>query len=240
MRCCCIKMENSSSIYEPTSDSISAHVREVLFGDEPLVKIGAYAEGLPDDSPWAWFTIAAQRQDAGDAEGAIAALHRVLEIGGLEVRVYLQAWNCLRSLWQQPPQRLAGEIQGLVVEVALERGLDIVAVYADGSARYINYSGAAIVWDTQDADIDRMVAELLAVGQSFVDVSEPWDGPRPPAPEAGLVRINALTFGGLHLGQGSFKAVSQDGLGGLALRGAFDLMQTLVSKVKARNTGKKE
>jgi hypothetical protein len=51
-----------------------------------------------------------------------------------------------------------------------------------------------------------------------------------------MVRINALTFEGLHFGQGSYQAVSQDGLGGLALRGAFDLMQALIAKVKAKNT----
>jgi hypothetical protein len=51
-----------------------------------------------------------------------------------------------------------------------------------------------------------------------------------------MVRINALTFGGLHFGQGSFQAISQDGLGGLALRGAFDLMQALITKIKARKS----
>lgn len=228
-------MGNSSS----TSDRspVSVDIREVLFGDEPLEKIGAYAQGLPDKSPWAWFAVAAQRQADGDSPGAIAALQKVLHSNGLEVRLYLQAWHCLRGFDQPPPDDLACEIQGVVVEVALERGLDIVAAYADGSARYVNYSGAAIVWDTHDADIDRVVGELLMVGQSIVDVSEPWDGPRPPAPATGIVRINGLTFGGLHLGQGSFQAISQDGLGGLALRGAFDLMQALLTKVKAKNRG---
>jgi hypothetical protein len=109
----------------------------------------------------------------------------------------MQAWHCLRDLGQFPPEAQAREIQGLVVEVALERGLDIVAVYADGSTRYFNYSGAAIVWDVQDAEIDRMVTELLTVGQGLVDVSEPWDGPHPPAPAIGWVRINAFRAGHL-------------------------------------------
>jgi len=143
----------------------------------------------------------------------------------------------LRNLGQLPPEDSADEIQGVVVEVVLDRGLDIIAAYTDGSARYFNYSGAAIVWDVQDAEIDQLVAELLSVGQSIVDISEPWDGPRPPAPPVGMVRINGLTFGGLHFGQGDFKAISQDGLGGLALRGAFDLMQALIAKVKAKYPG---
>jgi hypothetical protein len=207
----------------------------VLFGDEPLEKVASYAQGLAGDNPWVCFAAAYQRLAAGDSRGAIAALQEILPMRGLEVRLYLQAWHSLRALGQFPPSDRAREIQGVVVEVALDRGLDIIVAYADGSARYFNYSGAAIVWDVQDAEIDRMVSELLSVGQSLVEVSEPWDGPRPPAPPIGAVRINALTFGGLHFGQGSFQAISKDGLGMLALRGAFDLMQTLVAKIKAKN-----
>ncbi len=228
-------MENSSSTSDRSPDSISVDIREVLFGDEPLEKIGAITQDAAENSPWACFAAAALRQAEGDVPGAIAALRQVLQFRDQEVRLFLQAWHCLRGFDQQPPEALAVYAQGILVEVALERGLDIVAAYADGSARYINYSGAAIVWDTRDADIDRLVSELLSVGQSIVEVTDVWDGPRPLAPAAGLVRINVLTFSGLHLGQGSFQSISQDGLGGLALRGAFDLMQMLLSKVKARH-----
>jgi hypothetical protein len=229
-------MESLSSASDQPAASISIDIREVLFGDEPLEKVASYAQGLSDDSPWVCFAAASQRLAAGDQPGAIAALKKILLVRGLEDRLYLQAWHCLRTLGQFPPTDQAHEIQGVVVEVALDRGLDIITAYADGSARYFNYSGAAIVWDVQDADIDRLVTELLTVGQSLVEISEPWDGPRPPAPPIGMVRINALTFGGLHFGQGSFQAISQDGLGGLALRAAFDLMQALVAKVKAKKS----
>jgi hypothetical protein len=230
-------MDSSSLIPDQPDASISIDIREVLFGDEPLEKVAAFAQGAGDESPWACFAAASQRLAEGDSPGVIAALQKVLQMRGLEARLYLQAWHCLRTFGQLPPENLAREVQGVVVEVALERGLDIVAAYADGSARYFNYSGAAIVWDTHDTEIDRMITELLAVGQGIVDVSGPWDGPRPPAPPIGSVRINMLTFSGLHFGQGSFQTISQDGLGGLALRGAFDLMQTLIAKVKVKNLG---
>jgi len=233
-------MESSSLASDRPAASISVDIREVLFGDELLEKVASYAQGLTGDNPWACFAAASQRLAAGDSPGAIAALNKILPMRGLEVRLYLQAWHNLRTLGQFPSMDQARQIQGVVVEVALERGLDIIAAYADGSARYFNYSGAAIVWDILDAEIDRLVTELITVGQSLVDISEPWDGTRPPAPPTGAVRINALTFGGLHFGQGSFQAISQDGLGGLALRGAFDLMQTLVAKVKAKNPGSDE
>jgi hypothetical protein len=229
-------MESSSLVSDQPAGSISIDIREVLFGDEPLEKVASYAQGLAGDNPWVCFAAASQRLAAGDSPGAIAALKKILPMRGLEVRLYLQAWHSLRALGQFPLVDEAREIQGVVVEVALDRGLDIIAAYVDGSARYFNYSGAAIVWDIHDAEIDRLVTELLTVGQSLVEVSEPWDGPRPSAPPIGMVRINALTFEGLYFGQGSFQTVSQDGLGGLALRGAFDLMQALVAKVKAKNT----
>jgi hypothetical protein len=231
-------MESSSLPSDQPAASISIDIREVLFGDEPLEKVASYAQGFEGENPWAHFKTAYQQSVVGDSPGTIRALKKILKMKGLEVRFYLQAWHCLRALEQYPPVDQARKIQGMVVEVALERGLDIIAAYADGSARYFNYSGAAIVWDIQDAEIDRMVTELLTIGQSLVDISEPWDGPRPSAPPIGMVRINALTFGGLHFGQGSFQAISQDGLGGLALRGAFDLMQALLLRVKAKHTGK--
>jgi hypothetical protein len=231
-------MESSSLPSDQPAASISIDIREVLFGDEPLEKVASYAQGLEGENPWAHFATAHQQLVAGDSPGTIRALKKILKMKGLEARLYLQAWHCLRALEQYPRIDQAREIQGMVVEVALERGLDIIAAYADGSARYFNYSGAAIVWDIQDAEIDRMVTELLTVGQSLVDISEPWDGPRPSAPPIGMVRVNALTFGGLHFGQGSFQAISQDGLGGLALRGAFDIMQALLLRVKAKHAGK--
>jgi len=227
-------MESSSSNFDPQAASISTDIREVLFGDEPLEKVASYAQDVQGNNPWAGFALTSQRLAAGDTPGAIAVLMEILRQKNLEVRIYLQAWHCLRTLGQYPDIAQAREIHGVVIEVAHERGLDIVAAYADGSARYFNYSGVAVVWDLQDADIDRLVSELLSIGQSLVDVSEPWDGPRPAAPPTGMVRINGLTPGGLHFGQGTFQVVSQDGLGGLALRGAFDLMQALIAKVKAR------
>ncbi len=230
-------MESSSFPSEKPVASISVNIREVLFGDEPLEKVASYAHDLGGDNPWVLFGIASQQLAAEDTRGAIATLKKILKMKRLEVRIYLQAWHSLRDLGQIPPQDRARELQGIVVEVALERGLDIIAAYADGSARYFNYSGAAVVWDEQDEEIDRIVTELLTVGQGIVDVSEPWDGPRPDAPSIGMVRLNLLTYGGLHFGQGTFSVVAQDGLGGLALRGAFDLMQALVAKVKARNAG---
>jgi len=44
------------------------------------------------------------------------------------------------------------------------------------------------------------------------------------------VRVNALTFEGLHLGQAAFEVLSQDALGGPAIWAALALMQGLIAR----------
>jgi hypothetical protein len=220
---------------ESLGSSVSLDIREVLFGDELLDKVVSRLDETTE-KPWSCFAGAVQKLTAGDTQGAVAELRTVLQTNGLEARLYLQAWHSLRSLEVFPSPEEARVVQGMVVEVGLEQGLDIVAAYVDGSARYFNFSGAAIIWDIPDAEIDSLIHELLSVGQGIVDVTEPWDGPKPLAPPVGMVRINMLTFGGLHFSQGPFSTLSRDALGGLALRGAFDLMRALIEKVRARQS----
>jgi hypothetical protein len=209
-------------------------IRDVLFGDESLEKMATYAQGSTGDEPWSHFAAADQSSKQGNKKGAIAELRKVLEMDRLESRLYLQAWNCLRTLGETPPADDASEIRGAVVEVAMDKGLDLVAGYADHTARYFNYSGAGVVWDTSDPEIDRLIDNLLKVGQHIIRQIGPWDGPRPSAPPQGSVRINLLTFGGLYFGQGEFNTMSQDQLGGPAIQAAFELMQALMAKHTAK------
>lgn len=50
---------------------------------------------------------------------------------GLEARVYLQAWHSPRELDEPTPPDMAWTIQGVVVEVGLKGGLEMVAAYSD-------------------------------------------------------------------------------------------------------------
>lgn len=74
------------------------NIRDALFGDEPLEKVATYAKGSGDAPPWSHFAVAQQILHQGDKSRAADELRKVLEIKGLESRVYLQAWHCLRAL----------------------------------------------------------------------------------------------------------------------------------------------
>ncbi|SRR6266508_2101224 len=120
---------------------------------------------------------------------------------GLEARLHLQAWHCLRTLGELPPERIAREVKGVVVEVGLEGGADLLAAYSDHTARYWNFrAGTGIIWDVPgDTEVASLVDALLQAGEAVVNDTGPWDGVRPPVPPKGKARINVLTLGGLHL-----------------------------------------
>lgn len=209
----------------------SGSIRDTLFGDMPLA---TWAE--PGQSgygePWVSFGKAKDYLDAGDEERAIAELRTIAETPGLESRHYVQAWHFLRQLGVTPPDGEAKRVYGVVVEVTMNQGLDIVAAYADHTARYFNYSGAAIVWENADNSLDEAIDRVLEAGGSIVHKIGPWEDVRPPAPPTGQVRVSLLTPSGLHFGQGPFNVLASDEMGGPIIAAAMRLMQALMERSK--------
>lgn len=200
-------------------------MRELLFGDVPLSQWPTEASNNVE--PWASF-IAAREAMATDRAAAIARLRGITEMPGLESRQYLQAWHALRSLGVQPPPEKTKQLLGVVIEVQIANGVDLLAAYADHSARYFNHSGAAIVWEHPDSRLDRGIDALFGVAQVILDAIGPWEKPRPPAPGRGAARINLLAPSGLHFGQASFEVLSRDPLAGRVLNAGAALMSQMM------------
>lgn len=199
-------------------------MRETLFGDRSIDVWGAKEAGT---EPWLSFARARDAMARSDTKEAVAALAAITVMPGLESRHYLQAWHFLRGLGQRPPDDVQKQVFGVVVEVALDTGLDLVAGYADHSARYWNYSGSGVVWDRPDGSLDAAVDALLDAGRAVVIHIGPWEGPRRPPPQEGFVRLNMLTPAGICFGEGPFAALAGDPMGGRLLGAATQLMQRL-------------
>jgi hypothetical protein len=197
--------------------------RDTLFGDLPLTMWGANGIG----EPWARFKLAAARLAKGDRAEAVAALQAVLARADLESRHYLEAWMALRAAGVMPPDDQAKRVLGVVLDVPMPGGVDTLAAYADRHARYLNYSGAAIVWEAPDARLDPQIHALLKTGQTLANLIGPWDGARPPLNE-GRARISLLTPSGLHFGDGPFEMFMQDPNAGPVLQAGTELMRALI------------
>lgn len=206
-------------------------IRDALFGDMPLESFVLPTQTAALE-PWASFARARQLADSDDTRSAAAALQGVLNMPELESRQYLQAYHFLRALGVNAPPEKTKDVLGVVVEVGMQSGLDLVAAYADRHARYYNYSGAGVVWERPTDMLDVCIDRLLKVGGSVVQKIGLWEGVRPPAPQAGHARINLLAPGGLYFGQGPLDSLSKDHLGGPVLAAAFELMQKLIALTK--------
>jgi hypothetical protein len=204
-------------------------MQDTLFGDKPLEKWAHESHG----EPWLSFVNARDAIARGDREAATTALHGITRMQGLESRHCLQAWHALRGLGVTPPPQIAKDVLGVVVEVALDEGLDLLAAYADHSARYWNYSGAGVVWDRPNTALDASIDRVLSCARAIVVHIGPWEGPRRPPPARGDVRLSLLTPAGLCFGEGPFDVLAKDPMGGPLIAAAGQLMQQLVRLPKS-------
>jgi hypothetical protein len=212
--------------------TIYEQLRGSLLGSDDLpTLVQRLAPDGRDVEPWSLFVAATNRLAAGDRAGAVVALRTIVDGTDVETRVHLLAWHALRSLGIEPPLETAGHVRGVIVEVGLDGGTDVVTAYEDHTARYFNHGGGAIVWETPgDAEIDGLIDAYLAAGQAVAEVTGPFDQPLPPPALAGTATILLLTDAGIHLGAGPVDAIMSDALGGQVTAAALSLMNALIER----------
>jgi hypothetical protein len=204
-------------------------LRDALFADAPLSQFVNLSPQALSCEPGASLGRAQRSLDQGDSKSAIQILHQIQATPQMESRVRLQAWHVLRELGVEPTSEEAKQVLGVVVEVGMRKGTDLVAGYADHRARYWNFSGAGIVWERPNDSLDGLIDDLLKKGSSVVQRIGPWKEPRPAAPPNGVARLNFLTPSGLHFGQGPINAIAADQMGGPVLSSAFQLMKAMTA-----------
>jgi len=208
-------------------------IRDTLFGDLPLDEWPAQAASA-NEEPWASFVLARTALAAGRRDEAQLALRAVLAQQGLEARHYLEAWEALRSIGVQPQEQEAKHVLGVVTEVPIDQAFDLLAAYADHSARYYNHAGGGIVWDHPDDRLDAAIDGVLVVADALVKRIGPWQGQRPPPPPAGHARLSILTPSGLHFGQGPFSVFVGDPIAAPLFNAAAVLFQKIIALSPAK------
>jgi hypothetical protein len=208
-------------------------VRTTLFGDMPL---RAWCGAGDESEPWLSFVGARALLERNDTKGAAEVLGEILKMPGLDSRHYLQAWHVLRTLGLAPEQADAGEVLGVVLEVAMPRGLDLLAVYTDFSARYLNYSGAGIIWDHPDESLDAEIGAVLDAGQEMAENLVLWERDKPDPPPVGQMRINILTPAGLKFTEAHMNALGSHPEASALVSVATALIRELMDKTRSANT----
>lgn len=142
-----------------------------------------------------------------------------------ESRIRLLAYNWLRA---QGYSVAARELFGVIVEVRLDGGLDVLAAYADGRARYINHTGKVAVFEAAPAELAAKAQETVEFAKVAVHQIGPWDMPRLPAPKLGNVRLTFLVSDGLYFGEGPFNIMQDEPMAAPIIQKAGELLQLVV------------
>jgi hypothetical protein len=99
---------------------------------------------------------------------------------------------------------------GVVVEVALQQGLESLAAYADGAVRYIDATGDAAVFDNGPDEARKLAREMVTYGDAFAQRRDAWLQPRLPPPRSGELRVSVLVTDGTRFVDGSFASLQAD------------------------------
>ncbi|HQY87243.1 MAG TPA: hypothetical protein PK402_01205 [Tepidisphaeraceae bacterium] len=207
---------------------MSTQLSDLLFGDVSLDQWPAQVNAsIKEVEPWRSFIEAREKLKSGDKARAIALWKRVAGMNDVESRQTLQAWHFLRENGENVPEDQHKNLLGMVIEVPVETGVDFLAAYPDGNARYINFTGKTVLWEHPNDSLDAEIGQLLAAGQNILNRIGPWDKPRLGAPPMGHIRISMLSPAGLHFGQGPYDVLSKDAMAMPAIDAGIALMHKL-------------
>jgi hypothetical protein len=203
---------------------------DMLFGDLPLTY---WASLHSTELPWNLFKEAKKNIDNNEKIAAIDILHKIIAIPGLESRHYLQAYHFLNELHEHHSGDTT--VFGVVLEINMAQGNDVLAAYADHSARYYNYSGKSIIWEHGDHSLDAMIDGIFEHSKIVVSHIGPWKEARKQPPVNSMARVNFLTSKGLHFGEASQQVLFNDPMAGKLMHGMLNLMNVLIDRTIPAN-----
>jgi hypothetical protein len=200
--------------YFPYASEAANTIYNLLFCDD----IAAFRPKVAAQiAPWQ----AVLFSDPADAN----ALQSVAADSSQEGRIRSLAYGRLRGIGEPVPSKA---LLGVIVEVALSAGVDVLAAYSEGGVRYINQTGKLAVFECV-ASIQPLVRSLLHASQAIVSRIGPWENPRLPPPKSGNTRLTFLVSDGLYFGEGPMPQMQRDPMGARVIGDATALLQAIVA-----------
>lgn len=143
------------------------------------------------------------------------------------VRALACSWLRLRGL---PVPR--GLLLGMVAEVAVAPGVDVLAAYTDGRVRLLHHSGRLVLADTPVPDYAPQVGAWLDAGAAALHQASPWERRPGALPGPGRARQVWISADGLRAREGRFEDLLRDPATGPSLLAASQLLQALTRALR--------
>jgi hypothetical protein len=163
-----------------------------------------------------------------DPYSSVSNLEQIINDDVSDPRVRILAGNRLKLAGYKVASQ---DLLAVIVEVGLDNGLDVLASFKNGTARYFNHTGKVLIWETSaDQKANQLTDALFENGEEVIAKIGPWDKPRRPHPVKGNVRITFLVSDGLYFGEGPIDILFKDPLAGPTLHAATQLMAYITEK----------
>lgn len=198
---------------DPYKDEAINQIYELLFCDN----LEKYQNANDDKTQHPWNLLFSESTDK--------QLTELLSSTETESRVKILAHHKLKNSLTKK------DLLGVIIEVSLPQGLDVLAAYSDGTARYINHTGKLIVWETKTKESTQLIKSLFKSSENVVSQIGPWEGSRLSYPEKGNARLSFLVSNQLYFGEGSLDVLSADPMGSAVLNDGTKLMEYLINNV---------
>jgi hypothetical protein len=200
----------------PYSDETLNLMYHLLFCD----RVELFKTNFSGEIQEPWATIFKEPAD-------YSALRKIADDSSMESRVRMLAFNTLRIGGQEIPPKIH---LGTILEVPVRGGLDTLAIFTDGTARYINHSGKMAIVEGSPTQFQEELSRVIKASQVIVDIIGPWDKSRLPPPALGTFRMSFLVSDGLYFGQGPLDQLMNDPMAAPLIQAATILIQKLTSE----------
>ena len=210
-------LNKSQKKIEPYKDSSTNLIYNLLFCDD----FELYKENTQEPYSYPFDILFSDKSSSSD-------LQKIIDDKDSDPRLKVLAYNKQMKNGDKPKKK---ELIAVIVEVGLENGLDVLASFKDGTARYINQTGKILVWETKDDEFSNQITgQLFENSKRIVEQIGAWDKPRRPNPTKGNLRITFLVSDGLYFGEGPIEVLFNDQMANPALTNATELMKYLTEK----------
>jgi hypothetical protein len=199
----------------PYQEYSTNRIYELLFCDYNL-----YRNGEQDNTTYPWSILFSDEYRPVD-------IKEIIESSAAESRVKILAYKAAAVNGSIIEDK---DLLAVIIEVALDEGLDVLASFKDGTARYINHSGKILIWENEDNESVELTRRLFDSSNRIVQQIGPWNEPRKPHPLRGMVRISFLVSDQLYFGEAPMDVLFNDELAGPALMAATQLMKYITEK----------
>jgi hypothetical protein len=221
-------MKTTMNNMQPYHNEGLNKVYQLLFCDDITLyqsNNNAPAVYLPQqrDKPWEMLLAKSVTEDD---------LHKIVADKNTETRIKILAWRRLAADGHEISEK---ELLGVIIEVGLQEGLDTLAAYSDGTARYINHAESMIIWETGTDISNDIIKQLFSDSEIVIGRIGAWDKARLPPPKVGEIRLSFLVSDGLYFGQGPFEVLQKDAMGGPVIQSGLALLQFLTSQKQNSN-----